>query len=659
LAADPPLNLSVVAVPATEGQPLTGAAVATFTDPVAGDVPSDYKATIDWGDGSVTPNAPVSGPSNGTWTVAGSHTYAEEGSYILQVTVTDTPGSTGGAGETIVTVGDAGLSLPAGSPTVISGAGSSATGAMQSFEAAIGGVDNGAATGEQNGGYRHITWDDIALNGSDSGSATITPGHVISVAPTREQTRGIELSRGVAVANDGFTSVNPSVGGQFPAQSSPNVFAPFNNTRITMQVVAPAEQSTVTSSAATRGFGMMFLDVQRPTATIEYFSGSTLLYTATAPVGGAGQPSFVGVLFPSPAVTQVVIDMGSAAIFSFDGTTVTSGPSAGVANLVAADDLVLAEPASVTTTLQGIAGVPVSGVLSSFSDMDPNGTVGDYSAVTAWGDGSQSAASISSMSGLLSVTGTHTYTRQGTFQVTTTVTDFGGATQVNHVTVEIGPRSSTTSVSCSPSPVAVTNATTCTATVADVGGGVQVTPTGQVGFSSPTGGVSFSSDAGCFLHATQSPGQSQCSVTVTPGHFPPATARTVANYGGDQAHTASQGQGTVAVLPQACSVKLGAKRLGRHAKRLPVVVSCDMPAVVQITVLSKAKRGHRITFAHLRTNIAPQQSSTIRIPIYRAGLKELRTAPKGEKVSLEILMIATQSSPPVKIRFTVKGVKIS
>jgi hypothetical protein len=402
---------------------------------------------------------------------------------------------------------------------------------------------------------------------------------------------------------------------------------------------------------------MMFLNVDQPTTTIEYFSGSTLLYTATAPVAGTGQPSFVGVLFQSPAVTQVVINMGSAAIFSFDGTAFTSGPSSSVVNLVAADDVVLAEPTSVTTTLQGTAGVPVSGVLSSFSDTDPNGSASDYFAVVGWGDGTQSGAPVSGGSGLFSVTGTHTYMRQGTFQVTTTVTDFGGNTQVNHVTIAVGPRSSTTSVSCSPSPVAVTNATTCTATVSDVGGGTAIAPTGQVGFSSPTGGVSFSSDAGCFLHATQTPGQSQCSVTLTPGHFPPRTARAVANYGGDAAHTASRGEGSTAVRAQSCSVKLGSKRLGRRAKRLPVVVRCDMPADVRITVFTKAVHGPRITFAHLRTNVAADKPSPIRTPIYPAGLRVLRTARKGQKISLQVTIIASQTSHPVKIR-AVKGVKI-
>jgi hypothetical protein len=637
--------------------------VGDFLDSVADDSASDYTATINWGDGSTTdlpgPGGEIAGKSNtfGPWAVRGTHTYSEEGGYLITVTVTDTASAASTSWELPVTVADAGLSLPAGPPAQVSGAGSSAVGAMQSFEAAIGGSDNGSTAGGQNSGYRHITWDDVALSGGDPGSTTIRPGHVVSVAPSREQARGIELSRGIAVANDGFTSVNPAVSGSFPAVSSPNIFAPFNVNRISMQIVSPATQSSASAGATTRGLGVMFLNVQQPNTTIQYYSGSALLYTATAPVGGAGQRSFVGVLFPSSAVTAVVINMGSAAIFSFDGSTVASGPS-DTSSLVAADDVVLAEPVITTTTIQGTAGVPVSGLLGSFSDGDSTTSASDYTAAVAWGDGSQSGAPISGSGGTFSVTGTHTYMRQGTFQATTTVTDFGGSTQVDHVTIQVGPRTSATTVSCSPSRVAVTNPTTCTATVSDVGGGTAITPTGQVGFSSPTGGASFPNDAGCFLHATQTPGRSQCSIMLTPGRRPPTTASAVANYGGDVAHSGSKGEGTVTVRAETCSVKLKSKRLARRAKRLPVVVTCEMPADVRVTVIA-VTRGKRLTLAHLKTSVTAHKATTIRALISRSGLRLLRTGPKHRRMSFQLTGVASQRSRPLKIHVTVKGLTVA
>jgi len=656
LAADPPLTVTVAQISATEGQPLNNVAVATFVDPVNDDTASDYIATIEWGDGTVTNNALVTEP-NGVWTVSGSHTYAEEGTYTLEVSVVDTPGDTSGASQAGITVNDAGLALPSGSPTEISGAGGSAAGAMASFEGTVGGSDNGTTPGEQAGGYRHITWDDIALNGTDPGATTITPNHVVSVAPTREQARGIELGRGVAVANDGFSSVNPSVAGSFPAFSPPNVFAPFNLNKVSMQIVAPAAQSSNSTAAATRGLGIMFLGVQGSNTSIQYFSGSTLLYTAIAPIGGAGQPSFVGVLFPSPAVTQIVVNMGAAAIFNFDGSSVTSGPS-DPSELVAADDVVLAEPAPTTTTILATAGVPLTGVIDSFSDTDPNGTASDYTADASWGDGTESGTSIGGSAAGFSVTGTHTYMKQGTYQVTTTVIDYGGSTQTGHVTIEVAPRSSTTSVSCSPKTVVVTNPTTCTATVSDVGGGMTIAPTGSVGFNSPTEGVSFSTDSGCSLKSTSTPGQSQCSVTLIPGHYPPSTGDIAANYIGDAAHSASSGSGSFTVHPEGCSVKLLKKRLPQDAKRLPVYVTCTMAANLAITVTEKMHGHKRITFAHFKTSVNPNVNTKIRTLIYKAGRTALRTAPKGRKMTLSVTVVATPISPPVTILLTVKGVKI-
>jgi hypothetical protein len=49
-------------------------------------------ATINWGDGTTT-SGTVTG-SNGAFTVAGGHTYADEGSFPLGVTVTDTANNT-------------------------------------------------------------------------------------------------------------------------------------------------------------------------------------------------------------------------------------------------------------------------------------------------------------------------------------------------------------------------------------------------------------------------------------------------------------------------------------------------------------------------------------------------------------------------------------
>jgi hypothetical protein len=73
---------------ATEGAALPATTtVATFTDTNTGDTASNFAATINWGDGTTT-SGTVAG-SNGAFTVTGGHTYADEGSFPLAVTITD------------------------------------------------------------------------------------------------------------------------------------------------------------------------------------------------------------------------------------------------------------------------------------------------------------------------------------------------------------------------------------------------------------------------------------------------------------------------------------------------------------------------------------------------------------------------------------------
>ena len=76
---------------ATEGVALTNQTVATFTDTNASDTAATFTAMINWGDG--TTNAGTLSGSNGSFSVAGSHTYADEGSEPLSVTITDTANS--------------------------------------------------------------------------------------------------------------------------------------------------------------------------------------------------------------------------------------------------------------------------------------------------------------------------------------------------------------------------------------------------------------------------------------------------------------------------------------------------------------------------------------------------------------------------------------
>jgi uncharacterized repeat protein (TIGR01451 family) len=112
---DQPITASGTTFSATEGASFSGA-VATFTDPDTAATASEYSATIDWGDGSATSAGTISG-SAGSFSVAGTHTYTEEGSYSVTVTITDVDNAANtDTANSTAAVGDA--ALHAGTLTV-------------------------------------------------------------------------------------------------------------------------------------------------------------------------------------------------------------------------------------------------------------------------------------------------------------------------------------------------------------------------------------------------------------------------------------------------------------------------------------------------------------------------------------------------------------
>jgi hypothetical protein len=113
--ADAALTASGTAVSATEGLSFSGKQVASFTDANLMAPLSDFTATINWGDSPTTTTGTVTQPG-GTGTafeVSGDHTYAEEGSFMITVSITDKGGSMASPSST-ATVADAALTATGG-----------------------------------------------------------------------------------------------------------------------------------------------------------------------------------------------------------------------------------------------------------------------------------------------------------------------------------------------------------------------------------------------------------------------------------------------------------------------------------------------------------------------------------------------------------------
>jgi hypothetical protein len=137
--------------------------LGTFTDPNPNDTASGFTAMIDWGDGSALSPGTVSGPTGGPFTVSGSHTYADEGSYSITVTLADNSDATDMATATdSATVSDASLTAAGITPAPISG---------QSFSGPVATFTDANATTSSTADFTAtIDWGD----GSAASTGTVT-----------------------------------------------------------------------------------------------------------------------------------------------------------------------------------------------------------------------------------------------------------------------------------------------------------------------------------------------------------------------------------------------------------------------------------------------------------------------------------------------------
>ncbi len=106
-------------------------------------------------------------------------------------------------------------------------------------------------------------------------------------------------------------------------------------------------------------------------------------------------------------------------------------------------------------------------------------------------------------------------------------------------------RSTSTSVSCVPTSVAVNTPSTCTSSVSDIDTGTSTTPTGTVSFKSSQSG-SFTPPT-CSLSATGA--TASCTIGYSPSATSPGPQTITAGYAGDTSHLGSSGSTVVLGLP--------------------------------------------------------------------------------------------------------------
>ena len=255
-------------MPLGESYPFSGK-VASFMDADPKAELADFLATIDWGDGQSSAGTILQGgPRLGTFIIIGDHTYLEEGSFTLKVTVTDVGGSTASTNETVNIMDD-----PVGVTAVPLG------GRVEgiSFTAIVAHFGDTDPNGTLSDYTATIYWGDGA---SSSGTITANPAGGFNISGSHTYTADGYYNFAVSVQDEGgagngasgivIVTDAPLTGSGQSFSATPNGFT------------GPAIVATFTDPGG--------LEPSAYSATIDWGDGSTSLGMIAPASGGSYAP---------------------------------------------------------------------------------------------------------------------------------------------------------------------------------------------------------------------------------------------------------------------------------------------------------------------------------------------------------------------------------
>jgi streptogramin lyase len=482
--ADAALTASGVNVSAVEGTAFSGT-VATFTDANPNPDINDFSAAITWDDGNTSAGI-ITANADGTFSVNGSNTYGEEGSFAVSVTIADAGGTTAST-TSMAIVSDPAVSATGGFQfTTTEGSGVSGTFATftdpgnpigsiagtvtdnSSPPNALGNVEvvvtNASGQVESDvftpsdGTYRVLqlqqgthamrfalaNYQTVIANVSVAGNTTTIQNVVMTpLAPAPRATLDVTVvdETGTPVASASVSVVDLLNGTQVgPLETDGNGFSMFTN--------LPTDPVTVTASQIVNG-----ILVRQGSASATLVAGNNPFVLTIGPVIHSGPITTPNALTADAPTYTATIDWGdgtqSAGTIVFDPNTSSYRVDGNhnyaedgtytVTTTINHEGILSTTTSTVTVTdaalsasgvdVSAVEGSAFSGRVAHFTDANPNPDINDFSATIDWSDGHTSAGTITADgSGGFNVSGSNTYAEEGSYAVSVSIMDAGGST---------------------------------------------------------------------------------------------------------------------------------------------------------------------------------------------------------------------------------------
>jgi uncharacterized protein (TIGR03118 family) len=441
-----PLDAAAAPLAGFEGFPLLTAAgsdvvpVATFTDVNTFATPIDFRATIDWGDGSSGGGTILAGGLPGSFIVVASHRYAEAGTYPTNILIDDSAGDNGGA--RAVTTGAA---VIADAPLV------------RVVTAPVSGVEGQGLSAVTLGAFTDINpsaktadfavtigWGDSTTEIIPTGTVSITGGTSVGISAAANIAAGtgvnFKITGSHSYKEEGtFTiavTVTDADGAAFAFTTRATVAdAPLPDIEVGTLVAAvgvAVPKGTLVARFQDANVGATVDDF---IAIVDYGDGNGNVGATVESLGDGGFQilSANPVTYNTPGdkpIVAYVRDQGNniIAIGRNDADVARGAPPPPV--LVAVGILIGRERSKLDP------------VVASFTDADPSSVPSDFAATIDWSDGTSTEGAINLVGGTgmenhFQVAGDHIYAEEGSYPVYVTLTTRGNNPQTVNTTAQI------------------------------------------------------------------------------------------------------------------------------------------------------------------------------------------------------------------------------